>query len=180
MSKLLQGYFRCQDNGNSAVTTWGEIHVKTVYQNCKNMFTPTWPSPKQISVITFSTKCQGPGTSRASDYFAELDVKTIEKDPCDHFLYQITGSLYPSSRCRDTTSNPFFSTNYKFEDIKENKNPCEKTHFAALDVKTIEKKLWSFSLQNKQVLVPLEPVQGHHLKPNIWRHKGKQTHFEKN
>ena len=66
MSKLLQGYVRCQDNGNSAVTTWGKIHVKTVYQNCKNMFIPTWPSPKQISVITFSTKCQGPGTSRAS------------------------------------------------------------------------------------------------------------------
>ena len=167
MSKLLQGYVRCQDNGNSAVTTWGKIHVKTVYQNCKNMFIPTWPSPKQISVITFSTKCQGPGTSRASagtplqtaffstnhkfedikkkethfekHHFAKLDVKTIEKDPCDHFLYKITGSWYPSSRCRDTTSNPIFSSNYKFEDIKENKNPCEKTHFAALDVKTIEK-----------------------------------------
>ena len=145
----------------------GEIHDKKVYQNCKNMFTPTWPSPKQISVITFSTKCQGPGTSRASagtplqtaffstnhkfedikkkethfekHHFAELDVKTIEKDPCDHFLYKITGSWYPSSRGRDTTSNPIFSTNYKFEDIKENKNTCEKTHFAALDVKTIEK-----------------------------------------
>ena len=67
MSKLLQGYVRCQDNGNSAVTTWGKIHVKTEYQNCKNMFIPTWPSPKQISVITFSTKSQGPGTSRASE-----------------------------------------------------------------------------------------------------------------
>ena len=106
MTKLLQGYFRCQDNGNSAVTTWGKIHVKTAYQNCKNMFTPTWPSPKQISVITFSTKCQGPGTSRASagtplqtaffstnhkfedikkkethfekHHFAELNVKTVE------------------------------------------------------------------------------------------------------
>ena len=42
-----------------------------------------------------------------------------------------------------------------------------------------KKSLWSFSLQNKRVLVPLEPLQGHHLKPNIWRHKGKQTHFEK-
>ena len=52
-----------------------------------------------------------------------------------------------------------FSTKYQFEDTKEKK-------MAQLDVKTIEKDSCDdFLYKINRVLVPLEPVQGHHFKP---------------
>ena len=159
---------------------------------------------------------------------------------CDHLLHKITGSWYLSSQCRDTTSNRIFFYKSQVWGHKEKRDSFWKTpfcwarcqdnwkrslwsfsiqnnrvlvplepvqghHFKPIFFYKLQvwghkgkqkslwenpfccarcqdnwkKSLWSFSLQNKRVLVPLEPLQGHHLKPNIWRHKGKQTHFEK-
>ena len=163
-----------------------------------------------------------------------------ETDLCHHFLYKMSGSCYLSSQCRDTTSNRIFFYKSQGWGHKEKKDSFLKTLFCwarcqdnwkrslwsfsiqnnrvlvplepgqghhfkpnffyklqvwghkgkqkylwenpfccARCQDNWKKSLWSFSLQNKRVLVPLEPLQGHHLKPNIWRHKGKQTHFEK-
>ena len=110
-----------------------------------------------------------------------------ETDLCHHFLYKMSGSWYLSSQCRDTTSNRIFFYKSQVWGHKEKKDSFLKTLFCwARCQDNWKRSLWSFSIQNNRVLVPLEPVQGHHFKPNFfyklqtWGHKGKQKSLWEN
>ena len=106
--KTLFCWARCQDNWKRSLWSFS-------IQN-NRVLVPLEPVQGHHFKPIFFFKLQVWGhKGKQKSLWENLDVKTIEKNPCDHFLYKISGFWYLSSRCRDTILNP------TFDDIKENK-----------------------------------------------------------